>query len=131
MLDASVVVELLMLSPLGQRAATIARQAAGDLHIPHLADVETLSALRALVAREALAPGRAQLALTDLRDFPARRWPASPLFERVWELRDAVTAYDATYVALAEALDARLVTADVRLAHGVQDVASCEVVLVR
>jgi predicted nucleic acid-binding protein len=55
-------------------------------------------------------------ALDDLSDFPLHRYPNDVLLPRVWELRHNLTAYDAVYVALAEALDARLVTRDRRLA---------------
>jgi len=130
-LDASVLVEVLTMSPLGQRAVERVRAAAGDLHVPHLADIETLTVLRGLVAGGVLAQERAAQALVDLRDFPARRWPAHMLFERIWQLRANATAYDATYVALAEALNARLITADQKLARGVRGVATCEVDLIR
>ena len=126
-LDASVLVELLSMSPRGRRAAAAVGDDADDLHVPHLADVETLSVVRGLVDGGMLPGARATQVLADLRDFPARRWPARMLFERIWALRENVTAYDATYVALAEALGARLITADHRLARGVQGVASCEV----
>ncbi|WP_029145236.1 type II toxin-antitoxin system VapC family toxin [Microbacterium luticocti] len=128
--DASVLIELLTMSPLGQRAAARMRADADDLHLPHLADVETVSVARGLVAAGVLEPSRAANLLVDLRDFPARRWPAQPFFERIWELRANVTAYDATNVALAEALGARLLTADRTLARGVGGVAACPVELV-
>ena len=128
--DASVLVELLTLSPLGQRALPVVQASAGDLHVPHLADVEVMSVLRGLVAGDLLPAARAQQALVDLRDFPARRWPAHMLFERVWELRANVTAYDAVYVALAEALGATLITADRKLARGAQKVSAAHIALV-
>ncbi|WP_417564048.1 type II toxin-antitoxin system VapC family toxin [Microbacterium sp.] len=130
-LDASVLVELLMMSPLGRLAVPQVQAAAGDLHIPHLADTETLSVLRGLVVGGVVSSARAEQALSDLSDLPVRRWPALPLFERVWQLRANATAYDATYVALAEVLGARLVTADERLVRGMQGLAHCELVLIR
>lgn len=129
-LDASVLVELLILSPLGQRAAARLRTVDGDLHVPHLADIETVSVFRGLVAGGVITADRASAALIDLRDFPARRWPAHMLFERIWLLRENVTAYDATYIALAEALGARLITADRKLARGAEPVARCPIELV-
>lgn len=60
---------------------------------------------------------RAALALTDLVELPLRRAPHRPLLARCWELRENLTVYDATYVALAEVLDAVLLTADERLAN--------------
>ncbi|MBD3940259.1 type II toxin-antitoxin system VapC family toxin [Microbacterium sp. NEAU-LLC] len=119
------------MSPRGQRAVDAVAVSAGDLHVPHLADVETLSVVRGLVAGSILTPDRGAQALVDLRDFPARRWPADMLFERIWDLRHVATAYDATYVALAEALGAQLITADEKLARGVRDATDCEILLVR
>lgn len=128
-LDASVLIELLVMSPLGQRAAARIRTAT-DLHVPHLADIEILSVARGLVAGSALPSERAERLLDDLRDFPAARWPAHMLFERIWALRDNATAYDATYVALTEALGGTLLTADRKLARGVRGIATCEIELV-
>jgi len=85
--------------------------------------------LRGLVAGGVLTASRAERALTDLRDFPARRWPANVFLERAWELRQNLTAYDAVYVALAESLDATLVTADRKLAHGAQTLTGARIEL--
>jgi predicted nucleic acid-binding protein len=73
------------------------------------------SALRSLVLRGEVAPTRAGLARVHLRALSIQEYPFEPLAERVWALRDNVTVYDAWYVALAEALDTDLVTADARL----------------
>ncbi|MFT4211562.1 MAG: type II toxin-antitoxin system VapC family toxin [Microbacterium sp.] len=128
MLDASVLVELLLGSSRSESAVEAISDA--DLHLPHLADVEVASVLRGLARVGTLSSDRAVGALVDLRDFPASRWPSIGLFERMWSLRDTVRAYDATYVALSEALDATLVTADAKLARGVAGVARCPVVTV-
>jgi len=125
-LDASAVVELLRWSPAGQRVAGTIADA--DLHVPHLCPVEVASALRSLVARGEVLEGRARAALEDLSDLPAIRHPVEPLLPRIWELRDTITAYDATYVALAEALGATLITGDRKLAGAVG--AALDVVLV-
>jgi predicted nucleic acid-binding protein len=91
-----------------------------DLHGPHLLDVEVAHALRSLVSRAELRSSDARRALDDLAELDVRRYPHTLLLDRVWQLRRHVTAFDATYVALAEALDATLVTTDQRLArtHG-------------
>lgn len=68
---------------------------------------------------------RAEQALQDLAELPARRWPAKELSARVWELRHAMSAYDATYIALAESLDADLVTCDGRLARAAEGQTLC------
>ncbi len=83
---------------------------------PHLIDVEATSAWRRLAAAGHLDERRAELAITDLLAFRLDRIPHGLLLRRCWQLRANVTTYDAVYIALAEALDITLVTADQRLA---------------
>lgn len=91
---------------------------AGELLVaPELVDVEVLSVWRRQTQRGLMAPKRAQRAGTDLTNLAIRRVAHRPLLPRCWQLRDTVTAYDAVYVALAEALDVPLLTADARLAR--------------
>ena len=85
--------------------------------LPELADLEVASVLRRQLAAGAVDARRAGLALDDLAALPARRAPHRPLLARCWELRDNLTIYDAAYVALAEAIQATLLTADRRLAR--------------
>jgi predicted nucleic acid-binding protein len=87
------------------------------LHVPHLFEVEVLHALRRLSLGGVVSSERALLALGRLRDTQFERYPHTALLDRIWALRSNLTAYDAAYVALAEALDAPLVTRDARLAH--------------
>jgi predicted nucleic acid-binding protein len=87
------------------------------LHIPHLFEIEVLYALRSLTLRGTVSSERARLALDRLRDTRFVRYPHTALTERIWELRENLTAYDSAYIALAEALDAPLVTTDARLAQ--------------
>ena len=87
------------------------------LHIPHLFEIEVLHALRSLTLRGTVSSERARLALDRLRNTRFVRYPHTALTERIWELRENLTAYDAAYIALAEALDAPLVTTDARLAR--------------
>jgi predicted nucleic acid-binding protein len=89
----------------------------GDLHAPHLIDVELVHALRRLVYRGELAGDRAQAARQDFGDLPIGRYPHVALVDRMWELRDDLTAYDAPFIALSEALGVPLVTTDARLAR--------------
>lgn len=89
-----------------------------DLHAPTLLDFEVLSALRGLTLGGHLSPHRAHDLLTDYDDLPVRRWAfADALRRRAFQLRNNVSAYDAAYVALAEALECPLVTRDGRLAR--------------
>jgi predicted nucleic acid-binding protein len=86
------------------------------LHAPHLLDVEVAQVIRRYAGNGEIDSARGRLALADLADFPLRRYPHDFLLSRIWDLRDNLTAYDAAYVALAEALDAPLLTRDRRLA---------------
>ena len=88
----------------------------GSLHVPHLADQEVAQALRAQVRRGTTSADAAETRLLRWRALGVRRWAAVDLLPRVWALRDNLTASDATYVALAEALGCPLATADRRLA---------------
>lgn len=89
----------------------------GDLHAPHLIDIEILNALRGLVRGGRLSEDRAQDVRTDVEDLAISRYGHQPLGDRVWALRDNLTAYDAAFVALAEALEVPLITCDARLAN--------------
>lgn len=88
-----------------------------SLSAPELIDLEVASALRRQSAAGLLDDRRAASALSDLIELPMRRVPHRHLLARCWELRDNLTVYDASYVALAEALELPLVTADRRLAR--------------
>lgn len=88
-----------------------------SLHVPHVMDLEVLHVLRRHVLLDALTPERSSEALEDLKSLNFFRYSHTPLADRIWALRENLTAYDAAYVALAEALDAPLVTTDARLAR--------------
>jgi len=90
-----------------------------QLAAPELVDLEVVSTLRRAARAGRLDERRSAQALADLGALPLRRVPHLPLLPRVWELRDNLTAYDASYVALAEALDALLLTADGPLGRAV------------
>ncbi len=93
----------------------LSRLATEELHAPHLIDVEVLHALRGLVLGRELTRARATDALSDFLDLSIVRYPHPPLAGRIWDLRSAMTAYDAAFVALSEALGVPLVTCDARL----------------
>jgi len=120
--DASALLDLLLRRP-GASAIQAHIEAEVALHAPHLVDTEILHALRRRVARGELAPRRAEEALEVLADLPLVRYPHPPLSARVWSLRERLSAYDATYAALAEGLGAALLTADRRLARGAASIA--------
>lgn len=100
-----------------RRPAVATRLATGDaLFAPAHLDAEIVSALRGLSRSNATLRAAAPGALRHLAGFPIRRMPLAPLLQRIWELRDNVTAYDAAYVALAERLDGPLITCDGKFA---------------
>ena len=114
--DASALLELLLRTP---RSGAIEERLLGSgvtLHAPSLIDLEVLQVLRRYEARKELNPARAEEALELLRVFPLERYPHDLLAGRIWQLRASLTAYDASYVALAEGLRAPLVTCDAKLA---------------
>ncbi len=95
---------------------------------PHLVDVEIISALRRIVLAKALSNKTAETALHTWRQLEIERHPIHPLTDQIWALRNSVSAYDATYVALAVALAAPLLTADKRLAKS--GVRHCQMITV-
>jgi predicted nucleic acid-binding protein len=117
-LDASVVVELLMQ---GTLAGSITNELAGrdeSFIVPHLIDVEVMSAIRRLTAGVRIDAHRMGRFVAGLAALPAQRYSHIPLIPRIWELRHNFTAYDATYIALAEATGAVLYTCDEKLRNG-------------
>jgi predicted nucleic acid-binding protein len=130
--DASALTELVLGRPAGD---VVGEHVAGHgfaLHAPHLVDVEVLSAVRRLVASSEASPERAADAIADLLDLPIERYPHDILVPRIWQLRENFSAYDASYVALAEGLGDEpvpLLTADARLAQAVADHADAPVLL--
>lgn len=91
--------------------------ASDRLAAPHLMPAEVANILRRAALAGDISLDAAALAHADLQQLPAVLYPYEPFADRVWELRDTITAYDGWYVALAESLDAELATLDLRLAH--------------
>lgn len=116
-LDASAALEVLLNTPAGQRLGDRLFASGETLHAPHLLDVEVAQVLRRYAATGTLTPERGREALEDLTDLPLARYPHELFLSRIWDMRHNLTAYDAVYVALAEALDARLLTRDAALAR--------------
>jgi len=117
-LDASVVVELLTNSALGHSIRHELAAMGESFIVPHLIDIEVLSALRRLAAAQRIDSHRAAQLLTELAALPVERYPHEPLIPRIWELRHNFTAYDAAYIALAEATGSVLFTCDENLRKG-------------
>jgi predicted nucleic acid-binding protein len=105
------------------------RLATAEIAVPHLADAEIANALRSQLHRGRLEERSARLALDRWARLGVRRYGIVNLLGRIWELRDNLTAYDATYVALAEALGSELLTADRRLVAATGP--TCQFVTVR
>jgi len=115
-LDASAAIEWLLQTSTGQRVEQQIFSQSESLHAPHLLDVEIIQVLRRLVRERVISAVRADQAITDLLDLRINRYPHFVLLPRIWQLRHNLSAYDAAYVALAEELDAILLTSDARLA---------------
>ena len=113
--DASAILEVLLGTPDGARVAGRLFTPGETLHAPHLLDLEVAQVLRRYALAGELDSARGLEALDDLADLPLTRYPHDLLLPRIWELRRNLTAYDAAYVALAEALAAPLVTRDAAL----------------
>ena len=115
-IDASALLEVLLAKPASPRIRARVFRQGEALHAPHLIDVEVVQVLRRYSASDELGPERAGEALRIFGGLPLARHPHDVFISRIWELRHNVTAYDAAYLALAEALDAPLVTRDAKLA---------------
>lgn len=115
-LDASAAVEWLLQTPAGQRIEERIFSRHQTLHTVHLLDVEFAQVLRRLVRERTITPRRADEAIQDLTALRIVRYAPVLLLPRIWRLRQNLSAYDASYVALAEELQAPLITRDRRLA---------------
>ncbi len=115
--DASVLFELIIKSP---RASKLTARIGADgltLHAPDLVVLEVAHVLRKALSHRKLSETRAQAAFDALRTLSLRHYAHTKLLNRIWALRHNLSAYDAAYVALAESLDAPLVTLDERIAR--------------
>jgi predicted nucleic acid-binding protein len=115
-IDASAVLEVLLRTPAANAVERWLFDPSQTVHAPHLLDVEVAQVVRRYAASGEIDEERGRTALADLADLPLHRYPHDFLLPRVWQLRNNLTAYDAVYVALAEVLDATLLTRDKRLA---------------
>ena len=118
--DASAVLDMLLQSEKGKKVAARILDPDETLHVPHLIEIEVAQVLRRFMLAGELTEARGREALSDLTDLPLIRYPHTEFLQRVWDMRSSLSAYDAAYVALAEVLEAPLVTTDGKLsrAHG-------------
>jgi len=127
-LDASAVIEWLLQTPTGTRVEQRIFATVPSLAAPHLLDIEVAQVLRRYVAARHITRTRGEEAMQDLLDLPLTRYPHDLLLWRIWDLRHALTAYDAAYVALAEVLGAPLITCDRKMASASGHSAVIEVI---
>ncbi|MBI4563980.1 MAG: type II toxin-antitoxin system VapC family toxin [Planctomycetes bacterium] len=113
--DASALLDVLLRTPDAAKVEAKIFRSAETLHAPHLIDVEIAQVLRRYVARREVAERRGREAIQDLADFPLTRYPHTVFLPGIWRMCGHLTAYDAAYVCLAEALGAPLITRDARL----------------
>jgi predicted nucleic acid-binding protein len=123
--DASILVGALLRAEPGLAERVVLNS--GQIHAPYLVDIEVMSAVRKLANSGQISVRRAEEAVRDFQDLPLTLYPHALLLSRVWELRANLTAYDAAYVALAELLEAPLVTRDQRLANAPGHMARIEI----
>ena len=126
--DASALLEFLLQTSLGARVEARLFRDQDELHAPHLLDVEAVQGLRRLVRTGEVASARAAEAIADLTDLDLHRHAHVDLMARAWKLRDNISAYDAMYVVLAEAIEATIVTCDGPLARAPGHHARIEVI---
>ncbi len=117
-LDASAIVEWLLETPVGAKVRQRVQASPTKPNVPHLTDLEVAQALRKLIRARKIDELRGLQAFDDYRDMRFVRYPHAGFLPRIWALRGNMTAYDAMYVALAEALSATLITTDGKVAAG-------------
>lgn len=117
-LDASAAADVLLkIEPKASRIRERMGKSEGNFHVPHFFEIEVLNTLRRHFLSGDLSEEREAEALEDFSTMHLARHPHTPFIERIWELKENITAYDAAYIALAETLDAPLITTDGRLAR--------------
>jgi predicted nucleic acid-binding protein len=116
-IDASAAIELVLRTERADAIAARVLVSGEQIHAPHLVDIEITQALRRLLLAREVTPSRSEEALEDFGLLAIERHAHRPLLARIWALKTSLSAYDATYVALAEALASPLLTCDARLAR--------------
>ena len=119
--DASAIVGFVLDPPTHPRVLEMVEDEGCEILVPHVCDIEVVSALRSVVRRRQADTGRAREAIRDYMELPIERLSHVAFLDRIFEIRDNFSAYDAAYVAVAEAFDAPLHTADGRLARAIRE----------
>jgi predicted nucleic acid-binding protein len=114
--DASALIDVVLRTSVAPHVETMLFAPGQTVHAPHLIDAEIAQVCRRFERSGEIGHAQGVTALSNLAVFPMQRYPHDLLLPRVWTLRHNLTAYDAMYVALAELLDATLITRDRRLA---------------
>jgi predicted nucleic acid-binding protein len=128
-LDASAAIEWLLQTPTGLKIELLLSDPTVTFHAPHLLDLEVAQVLRKSVRERLTTEERGKAALEDFAGLRILRYSHGLLLPRIWQLRSMLTAYDAAYVALAEMIEAPLITCDRKLAAAHGHRATVEVVL--
>jgi predicted nucleic acid-binding protein len=126
--DASALLEVLLVRPAARNVESWLSQPGQTVHAPYLIDVEVTHVIRRFAMRGQIDDQRGQSVLADYTSMTIQRYPHEAFLFRVWELRNDLSAYDSMYVALAETLDAPLITCDGRLAKATGHSARIEVI---
>lgn len=126
--DASALLEVLLQRPAANDVERWLSRSDQTIHAPHLIDVEVAHVIRRFAMHGKIDGQRGRTLLADFSLMSIERYPHDPLLFRVWELRNNLSAYDAIYIALAEALSVPLITCDRRLANAAGHSAQIEVI---
>jgi len=127
-IDASALLEILLRTDRADRLMERAFSGSEQMHAPQLLDIEITQVLRRLVRQREITAPRAEQALQDLSNLLIERREHQEFIQRIWQLRDSLSAYDGAYVALAEALAAPLLTCDGKLAGALGHRAKIELI---
>jgi predicted nucleic acid-binding protein len=130
-LDASAIVELLFQTLAGKRVSDIIFEPNINLCAPELLTIETIQVIRRFINSKEISTKVADSIFNDLKDLPISYYPHHILLNRAWDLRKNFTAYDATYISLAEALKAPLITCDSAFKKGSGSIHQAKVILIK
>ncbi len=129
--DASVIIELLFRTKLGDKISDVLFKSNTNLIAPELLSIECIQVIRRFISSKELSLVRSKEVFHDLKDLPIKYYPHQILLDRIWELKNNFTAYDATYLALAENLNAPLLTTDSAFNKGFGKIHMAKIIYVK